>query len=218
MPKTRLAEPLQGDRLWFNKKISDHGKDLFSDPHYHPDLFDFRGSKIIYPAYPERLSHAGCKLIKKQGNPHPDIWINRVDLFFISIELPDGEERCYSMNLAALSRARQLKMEELVAQDLPEGATVQGQTYWRCTRELVLDLIAEQGAVQAFVSPFLHHLATGTLEPNDPLVPDQFTPDKVKFVQSSCQRKIMRDEVLFTEHQSLAKLRLNGYGVIEEHG
>lgn len=217
----RLNEPLQADRIWFNQAMQ-FDKGFFSEPAYNPDYFTFEKSRIIYPVEPERLTWQRAKLIRNQGNPHPSLWISRIDLFLITLE-GDGWEKIYSANLAGMERQAYLRALDAMKNMTPEGATPDGQTYWRLIEELTADLLISTDADRAFVSPLLHHLQTGELSPLDPLEDSReqgkalfekgFTSRK--FGMTEGDRQFMREQSRLQEHNGI-DLYLNWHGFVFE--
>lgn len=214
---SRLREPTIIERTWFNEALALYGSDFFSDPAYYPDEFDFlKGGVVAYPPLPERLSHGKARMIEKYGKPHRNLWVNRVDIFLISLEGKDWE-KCFSINLAGIDRASHLRAQAMVGENLPEGATADGQTYWKLAYEITVDLILSHVAIAGFISPFRHHLATGNLEPCEPLAPQMFTLDKLqergqKFTPRD--REWMQAQSRLQEHDRVVGIHLDGFGFI----
>lgn len=214
-PASRLNEPTAKDCLWFNE-LTKKASDFFTEPSFYSDQFTFQDGKAIYPPDPERITHQKAKLIRKHGRPHPSIWINRVDLFAIHLE-GDGWERLYTANLAGIDRAGHLTAQEMTRERTPEGATVEGQTYWELAAVLASDLLTQHDADIALVSPFLHHLGTGDLTPLNPLGSGEplFTREKKKPPLGYHERQFMHRQSRLQEHDRLL-VSLDKYGFIVE--
>ena len=211
--------PTTSDRIWFNSVIS-AAPDFFAEPTMHSEWYKLRKGKAIYPVDPERLTHQKATLIRKYGKPHKSIWINRVDLFLITLE-GDWGERMFTCNLAGINRRSHLAAQKLTKERTPDGATVEGQTYWELVGVLVADLVITLDADIAFCSPLLHQLATGELEPLTPLTADDplFTREnvyqKTTKAMGDGDRRWMHKQSRLKEHESIVDLHLDKYGFIE---
>jgi hypothetical protein len=213
---TRLNPPTMADRLWFNGSIL-KSPDCFQEPTLYSEYYKLKGGKAIYPIEPERISHQKAELIRKYGKPHHSIWLNRIDLFVLSIE-GDDWERVFTCNLAGIDRAAHLRAQAITSERMPKDATVDGQVYWELVSVLASDTLHCTGGEVVFVSPLLHHLATGELEPLTPLRDGEPIFDRHNapgLFMKEGDRRWMREQARFQEHNTLKNLHLDRYGFIK---
>jgi hypothetical protein len=211
---TRLNPLTSAERIWYREAIA-AGTDLFSEPTFHPDRYQFSQGKAIFPGVDEALTHNAVQLIKKNHAVHPSVWVRRLDLFLLTTENPD---RIFSINLAAVPRGVFLEAQKVV--DLPEGATLIAQTYWELCREIVTDTLYQFRCDQVFVSQFLQHLNTGELTVCNPIegTTDTFTKENLASADykplTPEQRRFLRTYSLFQEHEAITDLSLDHRGFI----
>lgn len=221
----RLRQPNQQERIWLRETLIAHGDDLFSAPEFHLDQYQLNKRRKIYPPDNCSLNHHRVALIKKLGKPDPSIWARRLDLFLISVELPDGDEKIYTLNLAGLGRDFMLRAQSAIAETLPEGATVEGQTIWTIAYEVACQLLYLHDAEFVWVSQFLQNLVTDELDIETPIRANEplFTKENMQAGLAEkkwhpftpLQWRALKREVLLKEHDSAIDLNLNPYGFLE---
>lgn len=219
----RLPEPVQIDRQWY-QLATESRSGIFTEPSFYSEEFDFSRGKIIYPTDGASLSHQRAKLIKKNGKPHKSLWVRRLDLFLLTTE--GKTERNFVINLAGLDRSAIITAQSIVAEDLPDGATIEGQTCWQQVYEIACDLLYTEDADTVFVSQFLEHLATGELEICAPIEGSEplFTKERLQLSirtrkwkpLTTAQRQFFRQAAMLEEVEDLRTLHLTQYGFIKQ--
>lgn len=220
----RLRQPTATEKKWYNEVLKTHGPDFFSLPGYYADHYQYSHGRAVYPPEGASLSHGRTQMIQRYGKPHSSVWVRRLDLFFISVEMPD-EEKIFTINLANVDRKMVIAAERAIAKELPEGATPEGQACWLMAYEIACDLLYTLNADMVWVSQFLQRLVNNDLELEEPIRANKplFTREnmleglrlKKWHPFSSAERKFYRKQVLFTEHRRFTEITLNQHGFFE---